>query len=59
MAMMNNAIIVLNFFEVVNDSEEKPEYDDKAYRVGYGEYNVHFILLILMGRIPTRCHKNQ
>jgi hypothetical protein len=40
--MMNNAIIVLNFFEVVNGFEKQPEYDNEAYYVGDSEDDVHF-----------------
>ena len=40
--MMNNAIIVLNFFEVINCFKKEPEYDNEAYHVGDCEDDIHF-----------------
>jgi len=34
--------MVLDFFEVINCFEKKPEYDNEAYYIGDGEGDVHF-----------------
>jgi hypothetical protein len=40
---MNNAIMGLNFFEVINAFEKQPKDDDKAGDVSDGENGIHFI----------------
>ena len=42
---MNKAIIVLNFFEVINGFEKHPKYDNEAYYVGDGEDYIHVVLI--------------
>ena len=40
-ATMNNAIMLLDFLEVINCFKQQPEYDREDQEIDNGEYNIH------------------